>query len=367
MIEAQENTRSRTRWLTALLPAIIALLAVSAIILLVGASPLEVFRTLFEGAFGSQTKIADLFVVWVSLVIISAGLVVTFRAGQWNIGAEGQIVLGAVFAVGASRIFIDSSGWVALPAMLLAGLVGGAFWAVLVGLLKVYGRVHEIFGGIGLNFVATSVTIYLISGPWKPEGTSSISTTALLPRTLWLPTLPGVRVSPIAVVLAILVVIIIYLSLRGTIWGLQLKAVGRNVQGAYMLGVPTNRVLLSAYLVCGLCAGLVGALLVTVVRHQLVTNISSGYGFLGILIVLLSGFRAELVPLIAFLFAALGLGSLPLQLRLNLDSSLGSVLLGVLVLAYELVQGVQQKLRERRVAQMMPPAEGSAPAGGGGD
>lgn len=340
----------------ALMPLLIALLVTSLIIFLVGASPLDVFRILFEGAFGSAVKISDLFVVWVSLVIISAGLVVTFRAGQWNIGAEGQIVMGAVFAVGASRLFIDSSGWIAIPMMVLFGIVGGAIWGLFAGMLKVFGRVHEIFGGIGLNFVATSITIYLISGPWKPLGTSSISATALLPESLWLPALGRLRVSPVSVVLAILVVTIIYFSLRGTIWGLQLKAVGRNVQGAFMLGVPTKRVLLSAYLVCGLCAGLVGALLVAGVRHQLVTNISSGYGFLGILIVLLSGFRAELVPFVAFLFGALGLGSLPLQLRLNLDSSLGGVLLGVLVLSYELMQGVQQKIRERRAAERTAPA-----------
>lgn len=350
-MEEAEGRRG-SRFLSALIPIGIALLVTSLIIVIVGESPLRVFQTLYDGAFGSQTKIADVFVVWVSLVIISAGLVVTFRAGQWNIGAEGQIVMGAVFAVGASRLVIDASGWVAIPLMIVAGLIGGAFWGLLVGILKVYGRVHEIFGGIGLNFVATSVTIYLISGPWKPEGTSSISTTEQLPDPLWLPTLEGLRISPISVILAIIVVIIIFLSLRGTLWGLQLKAVGRNVEGAYMLGVPTNRILLSAYIACGLCAGLVGVLIVTGVRHQLVTNISSGYGFLGILIVLLSSFRVELVPFVAFLFAALGIGSLPLQLRLGLDTSLGGVLLGVLVLCYELVQGAQEKFKERRENQL---------------
>jgi simple sugar transport system permease protein len=341
MIERQE--KHGMRLVLALLPVGMAVGITAAIILLMGQSPTAVFQVFLEGAFGTQVKLADIFIVWVSLVIISSGLLVTFRAGQWNIGAEGQIVLGAIFAVGASRLLELSPGLVAIPLMILAGMAGGALWGLLVGTLKIYGRVHEIFGGLGLNFVATSLTIYLISGPWKPAGTSSIGASKLLPEALWLPTLEGLRLSPVSVILAILVAVVIALSLRGTMWGLQLKAVGRNARGAFMLGVPTTRILFSAYLVCGLCAGLVGALIVTAVRHQLVANIGSGYGFLGILVVLLSGFRATLIPFVAFFFAALGIGSVPLQLRLGLDSALGGVLLGVIVLSYELVQGLRQK------------------------
>lgn len=337
-----------TRALPALAPIAIALLFTAVIIIAVGQSPIAVFNTFIEGAFGSDSKIADTAVVWVSLAIVSTGLTVTFRAGQWNIGVEGQIVIGAIFATGASRLLLDAPGLLAIPLMIMAGMIGGAIWGILVGLLKIYGGVNEIFGGLALNFVASGLTIYLIAGPWKPEGSSSVSTTALLPQTLWLPTLTGLRVSVYSVVLAIVVVTAVYLALRGTIWGLQLKAVGRNLTGAYRLGVPTNRVLISAYIVCGLCAGLVGALLVIGVRHQLVANISSGYGFLGILIVLLAGFRAAWVAPIAFFFAALGIGSVPLQLRLGIDSSLGGVLQGVIVLAFELVHGWQQRYREQR-------------------
>ena len=341
-----------------LLPVLIALLFTAVIILAVGQSPLAVFNTFFDGAFGSSSKIADTFVIWVSLAIVSAGLLVTFRAGQWNIGVEGQVVMGAIGAVAVSRPLIEATGIVAIPLMLIGGIVLGAVWGILVGLLKIYGGVNEIFGGLATNFVASGLTIYLVAGPWKPEGSSSVSTSELLPRTLWLPTLEGLRVSVYSLVPAVLVVIAVYLALRGTIWGLQLKAVGRNVRGAAMLGVPTNRVLMSAYIVCGMCAGLVGAILVTGVRHQLVTNISSGYGFLGILIVLLTGFRGVLIAPIAFFFAVLGIGSVPLQLRLGLDSALGGVLQGVIVLSFELVQGWRQRVQERRKMETAVAAEG---------
>ncbi|MCB0014906.1 MAG: ABC transporter permease [Anaerolineales bacterium] len=330
-----------------LAPFVLTLAAASVLILLVDRSPWEVFSALFQGAFGTAIKRADTAVAWVSVAIASAGLLVTFRAGQWNIGVEGQITMGAIFAFWAGRVLWEAPAGVALPAMILWGMVGGMFWAVLVAILRVYGGVHEIFGGLGLNFVSTSVMIMLISGPWRPEGTSTVSTTDLLPQTIWLPTLGDLRVSPISVVLAIVVVIAVTVSLSGTIWGLQLKAVGRNMRGAFVMGIPTNRMLFSAYIVGGLCAGLVGALLLVGVRHQLVQGISAGYGFLGILIVLLSGFNGVWIAPIALFFAALGIGGTALRLSLDLDSSLGGVLIGVIVLSYEMVQGLRQRFGAR--------------------
>ncbi len=358
----EAKARPWSRLIIAIGPLALTLVVTSVIILLVGRSPLEVFAALWRGAFGTPIKQADTAVVWVSLSIVSAGLLISFRAGQWNIGVEGQIVLGSIFAFWAGRIFWDSPGAVAIPAMILWGTVGGTLWGILAGLLKIYGGVHEIFGGLGLNFVATGLTIYLIAGPWRKLGTSSVNTTSLLPNELWLPTLSGLRVSPISVVLALVVVIVVYLSVRGTVWGLQLKAVGRNIRAAFVLGIPTNRILLSSYIVCGWCAGLVGAVLVVGVRHQLVTNISSGYGFLGILVVLLTGFNGVLVAPIALFFAAAGIGGVALRLNLDLDSSLSGVLVGFVVLSYELVNGLRQRWQERRAqateaaAVPLPPA-----------
>lgn len=334
---------SLNRFLMGLAPLVVALLVTALLIVLLDQSPITVFQRLWQGALGTPIKRADTLVSWVSLALGAAGLLITFRAGQWNIGVEGQITLGAIFATWAAQWVWGQSGVVALPIMIIWGMVGGALWGLLVGLLKIYGGVNEIFGGLGLNFVATSLTIYLISGPFKPPGTSSVAASQLLPDHIWLPTLEALRVSWISVALALLALLAVYLLLHGTLWGLQLKATGRNLRGAFVLGVPTQRVLLGAYVACGLCAGLAGALLVVGVRHQLVANISSGYGFAGILVVLLAGFSPLLVGPVAFFFAAAGIGGLALTLGLGLDSSLSGVLTGLIVLAYELFQGIRQK------------------------
>ncbi len=357
------RNRQPSRWLprlAALLfplaPVVIALVITSLLVMALGHSPWQVYTRLFQGAFGTAIKRADTLVVWVSLAISAAGLLITFRAGQWNIGIEGQITLGAIGATWAAQRVWDAPGGLAIPLLLLAGMAAGAGWGALVGLLKIYGGVHEIFGGLGLNFVATSLTIYLISGPWKPPGTSSVAASQLLPTNLWLPTLDGLRASWVSLALAVVTVVSVGLLLRGTVWGLQLKAIGRNMRAAFLLGAPTHRLLLSAYVACGVCAGLVGGVLVIGVRHQLVANISSGYGFSGILVVLLAGFSAALIAPVALFFAAAGIGGIALTLGLQLDSSLSGVLIGLIVLSFELLQGVRQKYIPARPVDADPVA-----------
>ena len=340
-----------TRRLTPLLPILSALLIASLLILMLGENPLEVYQTLVRGSLGTSVKIADTLVVWTSLTIVSAGLLITFRAGQWNIGIEGQIGMGAVFAFGVARLLWDSSGFVAIPAMLLAGIVGGVFWGLVVALLKIYGGVNEIFGGLALNYVVNGLTIYLIAGPWKQIGSSNVSASETMPQSIWLPTIGNLRVSSVSLVLAVIVAVVVYLALRGTVWGLQLKAVGRNLRSAILLGVPTTRILLSAYLVCGACAGLAGALLLAGFRHQLIPSISGGHGFLGILIVLLSAFNGAWLAPIALFFAAASVGGTSLRISLGLDSSLGGVLIGLLVLAFELLQGIRARYFGRNPAK----------------
>lgn len=332
-----------------LLPVILALLFATALLIVAGASPLDAFRLLVEGAFGTPAKTSDTLMAWVPTVLCSAGLLVTFAAGLWNIGVEGQVVFGAIAAAWAARN-ITAPTEVLVPLTMIAGVGGGVVWGFVVGSLRTFGKVNEIFGGLGLNFVATGFTIYLIIGPWKRAGIASTSGTDLFPREAWMPNLQGTPLpppfegltfAPLAVIFAIIAVIIVYVLLRGTFFGLRLKAIGKNMRSAFLLGVPTNRYMLWAFGLCGCFAGLAGAIQATSFQHKLVPAISGGYGYLGILVAMLSGYRAAWVAPIALFFAMISIGSTQLQLRLNLDSSLGGVLQGVLVLLVLLAQGWQ--------------------------
>jgi ABC-type uncharacterized transport system permease subunit len=319
-------------------PVGLALLFAALLLLAAGANPIEAFRVLWAGSLGTADKIPGTLITWVPLTLAAAGLVVTFAAGLWNIGIEGQIVAGAIAATWVARE-VPGPGEVVLPLVLLAGAIGGMLWALLAGVLKVYGKVNEIFGGLGLDFVAAGLAVYLVIGPWKRAGVASTSGTDLYREGLWLPEWGGY--SWVAILLAIAAVVTVYLLMKGTSFGLRLKAVGSNSQSAHLLGIPTGRFMMSAFAVCGLLAGLAGAIQATGFHHKLVPSVSGGYGFTGILVVLLSGFRAKWIAPIGLFFVAVSVGSTQLNLKLGLDSAIGGVLQGIVVLFTLLAGGLQ--------------------------
>jgi simple sugar transport system permease protein len=328
---------------------VLALLFTTLILFLTGAPPLEAYRQIIVGSLGTLKKITDVLVVWVPLLLATSGLLVTFAAGLWNIGIEGQITLGAIFTTGVLRMLQDSSlppgSIIALA--IAAGALGGALWAALAGALKTYGGVNEIFGGLGLNFVATALTLWLIFGPWKRPGTGSMSGTQPLPERLWLPLAGDLRLSPWALVIAILGIGLVFLLLQGTHFGLRLKAVGRNARAAHLMGIPTSRYMMGAFLLCGALAGLAGSVQVAAVYHRLIPSISSGYGFLGLLVSMLINYQALWAAPVAFFFAALNIGSIQLPIVLRMDSSLSGVLQGALVLFVITMEGARQRLMRR--------------------
>lgn len=344
---AQKPGTTLRDWLLRLAGLLAALALSSLVLLVIGASPLDALGLVWDGAFGSTSRLAYVLTAWAPVLLCSAGLLFTFAAGMWNIGIEGQVVMGAVFATAALRPLQGTfPPAVALVLAALAGIVGGALWALLAGALRLYGNVSEIFGGLGLNFIAGSLTVYLVLGPWKRPGIGSTSGTVPFPPDLWLPAFRGLNVSPIEVLLGLVAIALVATALRGTHFGLRLKAVGKNLRSAFLLGVPTGRHMLLAFSLCGALAGLAGWVLVvgTSARHNLFPLISSGYGFLAILVVLLANLSAVWSVPISFFFAAISMGSLQLAMQRQLDSSLGGVIQGLLVLAVLLTQGIRARL-----------------------
>lgn len=315
-------------------------LLIGGIILLAGGTPLSVLASLGWGAVGTGDRIGRVLATLAPLLLCTSGLMFTFTAGLYNIGIEGQMMMGAIAATGVMRLTQNHlpPTWV-IGLALIAGTIGGMGWGLLAGGLNVYSRINEIFSGLGLNFVADGLALYLIFGPWQRQGVASMSGTEPFPASLWLPTIGPTDVSPIALGLGLLAVGVTGIGLRGSHFGLQLRAVGQNRQAAYVLGVPAVRQLLSAFAIAGGGAGLAGALQVLVIFHRLIPNISSNLGFLAFLIGLLIGQNLWLLLPVALFFSALNVGSLQLPLTLNLESSLAGVIQGTLVLTVLLGRG----------------------------
>jgi simple sugar transport system permease protein len=342
------------------LGGVLAALGAAALVLLgIGADPWDVARLIAQGAFGSASRLGYVVTAWAPVLLCSAGLLFTFSAGLWNIGIEGQVVVGAICTTGALRLLQDTTPpGIALTLAAAAGLAGGALWGGLAGALRLLGNINEIFGGLALNFIAGSWTVYLVLGPWKRHGIGSTSGTEPFPPELWLPAAGGFRVSLIEPALGLLAILLAGLALRGTYFGLRLAAVGKNLRAAFIRGIPTGRYMFAAFTLCGGLAGLAGWLLVVGAnaRHNLFPLISGGYGFLAILVVLLANLRALWSIPISFFFAAISMGSLQLALQRQLDSALGGVVQGLLVLAILLAKGLQERLPRRHTTTPAPEA-----------
>jgi len=318
--------------------SVITLLAVvlftTAVLLVAGAPPMAAFQALYQGSLGSWVKFSHVVKTWIPLTLCGCGLLFTFRIGLWNIGVEGQVMMGAVFSTWVLRQGLES----AAPDFFLtlsfaAAAAGGGLWALAAGLLKTKGGVNEIFAGLGMNFVAQALILWLIFGPWRRPGVASMSGTELFPQSLWLYHLPAWRFSPVSIGLALSALAITAFLLRYTRVGLRLKAIGSNARAAVLFGIEPDRYLLLAMLLAGGFAGLAGSLQVSGVYHRLLPAISSNYGYLALLVVMLANYNIRLVPLVALFFACLNVGSIQLPMLLKVDSSLSGVIQGVMVLA----------------------------------
>jgi ABC-type uncharacterized transport system permease subunit len=362
-----------------LLPAVLApvfgIVAALLIIVLIlqwqGADPQLAWDYLYQGTLETAAKRADLVSFWMPLAITSLGLVLTYNAGLWNIGIEGQMIMGAIGATWAIRLFAEYepgkgpglTDFGHVPVLIMCFIlaaVAGAIWAVVSAVLKTRGGVNEIFSGVALNFIAQTFNMYLISngGPWQPTG-SRATETARFPAVAQLPVFADFRrLSPVPIYItagaAVLVCLIMYVSR----WGLQLRAMGKNTKSAFLLGVRTERNVILSMALCGALAGLGGAFRVLAPDViKLTASPSGGIGFLAILVVLLASMSAILTPFVSFVFAVLSKGGQRLESgfqwdhNITLDRSLVRVLQSTVVLMVVLAFGVRNRFFPPRTVQ----------------
>jgi simple sugar transport system permease protein len=367
------------RYVVDLLPAILApffgIAAALLIIVLIlewqGANPRVAWDYVYEGTLETAVKRADLVAFWMPLAITSFGLVLTYNTGLWNIGVEGQMVMGAIGATWAIRLFAEyepgkgpaltdlGHTGVLIMCFVLAASVG-ALWAAITALLKTRGGVNEIFGGVALNFIAQTFNMYLISngGPWQPVG-SRATETARFPVVAQLPVFGDFRrLSPVPIYITIGAFIVVGLIMYVSRWGLQLRAMGKNQKSAFLLGVRTERNVILAMALCGGLSGLAGSFRVMAPDVvKLTATPSGGIGFLAILVVLLASMSAILTPLVSFVFAVLSKGGQRLEsgfqsdYDLTLHRSLIRVLQSTVVLMVVLAFGARNRFFPPRSVQ----------------
>ncbi|MCD6424532.1 MAG: ABC transporter permease, partial [Anaerolineales bacterium] len=308
----------------ALLPVfatIAALLVGAVMLLLLKVNPIEAYKAMWDGAFGSQNALAETLVKATPLLLVGLGICISFRGNVINIGGEGQMIVGAIMGTLVGITLVDWPGWAIIPIALITGFIGGAIWGGIPGVLKAYFNVNEILSTVMMNAIAVQLMNFLLRGPMidpsqaalasKIPQTARLLDTFRLPR--WVPTRLHLG-ALIAVVLAILV----YLLLWRTTWGYRIRAVGQNPDASRYAGVKVRNYIVLALILSGAFAGLAGVMQVYGVNYRMITDGSaSGFtgsaGFNGIVAALFGGLNPIGTIPASILFGGLLVGANKMQ------------------------------------------------------
>ncbi len=317
--------------LETLLAIIVALLVGAGLIALLGKSPMAAYAALLDGATGNLNSLAETLLKAVPLTLAGVGVTIAFRANVFNVGAEGQLYLGAMASAWVGLLLGDQPWYIVIPAMMVAAMIAGALWAGVAGILKVKLGASELINTIMLNYVAIFFVGYLLHGPLQ-DPNSPLGQTARLAEAARLPRiLTGTRLHA-GIFIALAVVIIAYILLWHTVWGFRIRAAGVNPEAARSAGINATWVILSSLLLSGALAGLAGFTEVAGVQRRMIENISPGYGYTAIVVALLGRTNPPAVFIAAILFAGLQVGASTMESAVGVPSSIATIIQYLIVL-----------------------------------
>lgn len=303
---------------------ILAALAVAAVFLAVaGFPPFKVYAAMLEGSFGTQYRFHQTIINAVPLIILSLGISIAFRMKFWNIGAEGQMLMGGFLG---AYFALNFSYWpkpVLLTVMLLAGCVGGALWALIPAFLKARFQTSESITTLMLNYVAIKWIIYLQYGPWKDPAALGFPKMPNFSAEAILPSLFGVH---IGWVIALVLVVLVYFFMNHSKKGFEIAILGESENTARYAGIPIRRTILLAVCLSGALCGLTGIIQASAVNNNLSVGLASGIGYTAIITTWLSGLSAPVIVIVCLLFAALTQGGSFIQTAFGIPAAAASVL-----------------------------------------
>lgn len=352
-LEARPEPSHTMRYLSPLLAVGLTLLGGLILFYALGKDPLEGFKVFFLNPMRDRDAITELLLKATPLMLIAVGLAVGFRASIWNIGAEGQYLLGALAGGGVALAFPDSTSPLLLPCMLVAGAIGGAAWAAIPALLRTRFNANEILVSLMLVYVAQLLLSWLVHGPWMdPEGfnfpqSRQFQSNALLPILM-----EGTRLN-YAFLLALGALLAGYVFMSRSFLGYKMRVSGEAPDAARYAGFSAQLTVWIGLLVGGAMAGIAGTAEVAGPVGQITETIAAGYGFAAIIVAFVGRLHPVGILFASLLMSLLYIGGEQAQQYLNLPSSISKVFQGMLLfflLASDLFINYRLVWKARRVS-----------------
>ncbi len=344
-----------TRYLLSLGLSIAAALFLGAIVLLLaGFNPLKAYGAIIEGAFGNKRHIGDFLEYAMVLCLCGLACVLGARVGIFNVGGEGQLILGAICACQVGVWMQDQPGWLVLICAALTAMVVGGFYAFIPGILKVKVKVNEVITTIMLNTVAVCLCQYLAKGPWKNPNKNMVAATGQPNADHWLTSLiPGSKLST-AIFAAVIITFLLWYVLSKTATGYELKLTGQNPRFAFFSGMKTHRLILICMVLSGALCGLVGMFRVYGGEHIYKSSISNDYYFEGLMVAMIAAYEPLPVVGLSLFFAILKIGADELQ-YIGIPSQIYLIIQTVVIFAMAAQNSILSMLKTR-VSKKAAPA-----------
>ena len=320
---------------TIMLSLAAGLLTISLIFLLSGVNPFFAIAKIFSGSFGSLYGIKETITKAIPLILIGAGLAVAFRAKFWNIGAESQLLMGAIFGTWVGLNWgMHLPSYLTIPLMFLAGFVGGGLCGIIPAILKIRFSINEVISTLMMNYICAEFLTFLIVGPWKGKTKFGFPYTDDFSENAILGLIPGSRIHYVTLVLAILSLLILGVFIYRTRFGYEVRVVGENPDAAKYAGIDFFRTTIVIMIISGGLAGLAGVGEVAGVHHHLSypESISSGYGYTAIIVAWLAKLNPYYVLLSSLFFAGIMVGGDAIQISLRLPAATVDVFNGTLLI-----------------------------------
>jgi ABC-type uncharacterized transport system permease subunit len=302
-----------------------------ALILIYGKSPLHAFHDIWSSTLSSRYGLEDVVVRMTPLLFAALAVTIPARIGQVNVGGEGQIFAGGLTSAWVALTFTSWPAGLLLPAMALAGMLGGGLWAGAAGFLKARGWLSEVFSTVLMNYIAILAVSALVFGPWRDPTSSNYPQSRELVPAARLPHVGSSRID-ITVFVALGLIVAFDWFLRRTRWGLEIRAIGGNPYAALRNGVPVSRYIVAAMFVGGALAGLAGMGQLSALQFRLNPGLSASFGYIGFLISWLAGHNPRLILPMTFLLAVLASSGDILQISQGLPSAIVTVLSATLMM-----------------------------------
>ena len=331
MLEPRKSVSRAFQILSPLLALLLTLLSGLIVFTILGYPPFKALYAFFISPISNSYGVSELLVKASPLILIGLGLAVGFRANVWNIGAEGQLIFGALVGSILPIYFSDSGNPFMMPMMLLMGIAGGVIWAGIPAFLKIRFNTNEILTSLMLTYVATLLLSFLVHGPWRNPDGFNFPESVLFPEVATLPVIWSGTRAHLGIILTLVSVLAIWWMLSKSLTGFKLRVYGEAPKAALYAGFRQPQIISYSLLLGGGLAGLAGVIEVAGPIGQLQPNISPGYGFTAIIVAFLGRLHPVGIVFGGLVLALSYLGGESVQISMGLPKGIAGVFQGLLL------------------------------------